>query len=176
MDVNLDTDIQMLASEQHSKAHFLDSRLAQGWIALHRSLRGGVPHAFDIVRQLRSHGYSFPWSPDFSLEHAELPCYRLVHDAWREKLLPDLLCLLRAWERPEGLADHARRPEFQFAILDFRRSTRQVEVTRLANYFRQMNDSMFRLSELTNVLTSSEINCHLNAIRLNSGTPGMCQT
>ncbi len=152
--------------EQYPRTFACDARYAGGWIALYRSLQGGVPHAFDIVKVLRSRGFSFPWIPEFSFSDTELQCYRVIHQAWREKLLPDLLSLLQAWEEEGRLARHARRPEFQNAVLEFRRGTRHVDIGRVTDCFKRTNDSTLRLCELSEVSTTSEIKGQLNAIWL----------
>ncbi|HEY4260311.1 MAG TPA: hypothetical protein VGM98_09125 [Schlesneria sp.] len=153
-------------SEQYSNAFACSSKYAGGWIALYRSLQGGVPHAFEIVKVLRSRGFSFPWLPEFSFDDTELRCYRVVHQAWREKLLPDFLSLLQAWESEGRLASHACRPEFQNAILGFRRRTRNVDIDRVTDCFRRTNDSKMRLGELSEMSTMIEIEGQLNTIWL----------
>ncbi len=153
-------------SDQYVKTFACDSRYAGGWVALYRSLQGGVPHAFDIVKVLRSRGFTFPWIPEFSFTDTELQCYRVIHQAWREKLLPDLLSLLQAWEEEGRLASHARRPEFQIAVLGFRRGMRHVEIGQVTDCFRRTNESKVRLSELSEMSTTREIEAQLNAIWL----------
>ncbi|HEY1785499.1 MAG TPA: hypothetical protein VGG30_08120 [Pirellulales bacterium] len=93
---------------------------AAGWPELHVALQAGIPHAVDIVATLDAHGFSYPWSPAFSSEHAELPCYRVVHQAWREGLLSELLRVLAAWRTVDNqLPRGARRPELQQALCEF---------------------------------------------------------
>jgi hypothetical protein len=100
---------------------------AAGWHELHAALQSGVPHAMEIVVALDAHGFSYPWSPAYCAEMAELRCYRVVHKAWREGLLARFLTVLGAWRMPESqLSEMARLPELQLALCDFLQAHREI--------------------------------------------------
>ena len=82
---------------------------------------------------LDSLGFRFPAAPTFDALDADVRCYRVVHRAWREGLLSELLRLLGTWRRPDGsLREAARRGEFQQALLDFLRDNRRDGLAALA--------------------------------------------
>ena len=98
-----------------------------GWRELHLALQGGVPHGTEIVMLLDSCGFTFPTPPAFDSQRTELRCYRVIHRAWREDLLPDFLRLLRIWRTAGGpLCQAARRAEFQTALFEFMLERRRV--------------------------------------------------
>ncbi|HWB14404.1 MAG TPA: hypothetical protein VG826_34580 [Pirellulales bacterium] len=93
-----------------------------GWRELDAALKGGVPYAAEIVKQLDSAGVRFPAAPSFDLDRTDLRCYRLIHQIWREGLLPKWLGLLQRWRLPEGsLCEGAQHPGFQQALFEFLR-------------------------------------------------------
>lgn len=91
-----------------------------GWRELHQALIGGVPRGAEIVMLLDASGFCFPTAPEFDSSAAELRCYGVVHGAWREDVLADMLRLLQLWREGDGPLDYtARRREFQQALVDF---------------------------------------------------------
>jgi len=99
-----------------------------GWPELHLALKSGIPHAMNIVAMLDAHGFSYPWTPEFNPQSAELRCYRAIHQAWRDRLLWHLLTVLAAWRAPEGeLTAEARRPELHQALAEFLAAHRAID-------------------------------------------------
>lgn len=98
---------------------------ADVWHAFHYSVLCDVPHAVDIFTLLTASAFSFPRYPFFDCEEAELRCYRVVHEAWRENLAPIFFMVLGAWRENGRLAKAACAPEFQQTLLDSLRRDRE---------------------------------------------------
>jgi hypothetical protein len=112
--------IHLMPAHEQTLPGTTDQAAVAGWRELHRALKGGLPHATEIVMLLDSHDLSFPTAPTFDCRHCDLRCYRTIHRAWREGLLPELLRLLQVWcDSDNSLCESARRPQFQQALFAF---------------------------------------------------------
>jgi len=95
-------------------------RSAAGWRELHAALMAGIPRGAEIAMLLDGGRFSYPTAPSFESDGSDLCCYRIIHRAWREQLLPEFLQLLELWRAVDGsLCEAARCPRFQTALLEF---------------------------------------------------------
>ena len=152
----------MCARQRGQSTPGTDADLSAGWRELHAAMMAGVPYASEIVKLLDSGGIRFPTAPMFEWRNADVSCYQVVHRAWRDGVLPELLRLLRTWrDAGSGLGEGASRPEFQRALAEFLRDHRS-ELPQLVDYLSK--DPLRRTMPTRNAASVEAVRRHLDIV------------